>query len=309
MITKWVSFEEYSKWVEPIYLRKGLYNTRASESLLRQICRMEADVQSLWHASEQLRDSGYDGKTRKPKLGSSDADKHYAYVHGVCVHLGQLGESIFAANKSLAKSPQGMDFLELRDLQTDWDSYKTSGRIDQGINDLLGEAERLNAAYYDTVNDSDEFLIGQLSEDLPVFLRRDFETARDQFSVGLQEAGFLSAGRGLEGVLRAFAQKKGIWIDRKGSTTPAGEADFFDLIEVLAKVRWRSDKRPVLDTATKTLLHHLRTARNAAAHPNAHLTEENWRELAVVVAGHAGRLWKLAQRRYAGLVEKKISRA
>jgi hypothetical protein len=220
MITKWASFEEYSKWVEPLYLRKGLYTTRASQSLLRQICRMEADIQSLWHVTEQLRDSGYDGRTRKPKLDSSNADKHYAYVRGLCVHLLQLGESIFVTNKSLAKSPQGMDFLDLRDLQTDWDSYKNSGGIDQRINELLGEAERLSAAYYDTINDSDEFLIAQFSEDFPVFLRRDFDVARDQFSVGLQETGFLSAGRGLEGVLRAFAQKKGIWIDRKGSSTP-----------------------------------------------------------------------------------------
>jgi hypothetical protein len=92
-------------------------------------------------------------------------------------------------------------------------------------------------------------------------------------------------------------------------TKPAAEEDFYDLIECLSRTRWKSDKSPVINGRVKSLLHHIRTSRNAAAHPSITPVEENWRELAVIVASNANRIWKIAQRRYASLAEKKITRA
>jgi len=124
----------------------------------------------------------------------------------------------------------------------------------------------------------------------------------------MEELGFFSAGRGLEGVLRAVARKKQLVIESRSGITPVAEADFYDLIECLSRARWKTDKTPLIDGRIKSLLHHLRTSRNATAHPSKIPVDENWRALAIVVASHARRLWRLAERRYAGLVEKKIAR-
>jgi hypothetical protein len=190
----------------------------------------------------------------------------------------------------------------------DWERYRAEGQLPREINQLVDSACTLYFGLQEAVDGTRHFLIDQFDGDFPIQLKRDFIVARDQFSVGLDEAGFLSAGRGLEGVLRAVARKKQVSIETRGVLRPAAEADFRDLIECLSHVRWKADKSPMIDVRVKSLLHHLRTSRNATAHPSVEPLVENWRELAVIVASTARRLWKTSQRPYAGIVAKTVSR-
>jgi hypothetical protein len=308
MISPWRSFEEFSEWVTPQCVNRGLFHHNTRRSLLHRITDLRENADEMDEAIKDLRELGYDGDHAAPESASKRSDFAPPQSHGICLHICHCGEELLMYSKGLTMTHEAYDFLHAKALLEQWQRYDGSHRIHGEINELLDAAQTLLLGYRRTVDNSDEFLLDQLDVDLPEELERDFVTARDQFSVGLEESAFFSAGRGLEGVLRAVARKKQVTIESRGVSKPASEEDFHDLIECLSRARWKADKTPLIDGRIKSLLHHLRASRNAAAHPSMFPVDENWRALATLVASHAGRLWKLAGRRYAGLVEKKILR-
>lgn len=308
MISPWKSFEEYAEWVQPVCVRKNLFRSHTSYTLLKQITDLNESATEFHTAITELRELGYDGDRGSPPEIENDLNSSaLRSAKGICIHLCHVGEEILMYSSAFAKGNEADDFIHEKEMIEHWERYTNDGRIHRSINELLEASETLYSGYYNAVHNSAKFLLDELDSDFPPSLKRDFVTAQDQFSVGLEEQGFLSAGRGLEGVLRAFAAKKRIFIQSKTGTRPACEATFYDLIEALSRARWRKDKSPVLNTRINKLLHYIRASRNAAAHPAAETLDENWKELAVVVASRAKKLWKSAQQRYAGLVETKIS--
>ena len=79
-------------------------------------------------------------------------------------------------------------------------------------------------------------------------------------------------------------------IQRKNQAEAASESDLFDLIETMARIRWKRSGERLLTADTKALLHYLRTLRNATAHPTRNLTLAP-REIAKILAETANRLW------------------
>lgn len=306
IILPWTSYEEYAEYIQAEYVERNLFRHRTSQSLLDQITELQRSADAMSAAAKQLSELGYDGDRSRP---SEDTDSAPRSARGICIDLCHHGEEVLMYAKGLAQSHEADDFLHEKDILEHWDRYEGSDRIHDEINELVAATWTLCNGLHNAITGTEEFLLDQLDRDFPDVLKRDFIVARDQFSVGLEEAGFLSAGRGLEGVLRAVAQKKLLLIETRGVLKPAAEEDFFDLIECLSRTRWRTDKSPIISQRIKSLLHHIRTSRNAVAHPVTIPIEENWRELAVIVTSNANRIWKVGQRRYAGLREKKIVRS
>src|SRR5258708_10474247 len=104
------------------------------------------------------------------------------------------------------------------------------------IHQLMSDIHELLNGYQEFVQAEDRYLVGSL--DLPPSLESDFRLARNLFSVGFDEVGLLIAGRGLEGVLRKIADVRKITLEVKGKMSPASEADVYDLIEAMSRLRW-----------------------------------------------------------------------
>jgi len=307
IISSWRSLEEYNEWVQPIHVRKSLFRSHTSSTLIEQITDLNESAGQFRHAIDELTALGYVGYTRLHEPEEDRVDSDFATAWAICSELCLLGEEILMHSRALARSDDAADFLHGRQFLDTWkESTDRAGR-DRWINKFLTASHSLYAAYHNGVHSPKTFILDELDSDFPTALKRDFITAQDQFSVGLEEQGFLSTGRGLEGILRAFAAKKRILIQNKSGTRPACEASLHDLVEALSHARWRKDKSPVLHARINKLLHYIRASRNAAAHPATETLDENWKELAVVAASNANKLWKSAQQRYAGLVETKIA--
>jgi hypothetical protein len=305
VISRWGSFEEYSEWVQPVCVTKSSFRAVASSTLLEQITDLAETAYDFRQSLTELQNHGYDpsGRLHNPLDESQDA----ASALGICRHLCDLGERILICSRDLAKSRDASNFLHGKQYIDLYTEKSPDRRRDQWIGKLLAACHDLYSAYYNAVHNPDTFILDQLDASLPLVLKRDFISAQHQFSVGLFEQGFLSSGRGFEGVLRAFAQRKRLWIQTKSGKRPAGEASLRELIEVLSRARWRKDKSPVLSTRASSVLHFIRNSRNAVAHPATDDMDENWKEFALIAASNANKLWKLSQQRYAGLVETTIS--
>ena len=221
----------------------------------------------------------------------------FSELLSACERLSLNGEKILLLHNRLAVSHWTDDFIHEKDLDEHWEHYRQSERIFRKIKELVAAAQKLRDGFCRIAADDEQFLVGNLS--MPPELESHFVRARNLFSVGFDEAGFLFAGRGLEATLRAFAKKKELRFGQGAKEKPANEADLRDIIEIFSRARWRSDKSLIIDISTRNLLHLLRSTRNAVAHPTTQKTETSWRELAHVATRSAAALWKDAVRKRA----------
>jgi hypothetical protein len=101
-------------------------------------------------------------------------------------------------------------------------------------------------------------------------------------------------GRGLESVLRNIARIRKILIARKNQIEPAHEASLSDLIESMARLRWKRTSERLFSSQIQALLHFLRAQRNSNAHPvlQANKSMVAPREIASLVTETAAKLWK-----------------
>jgi hypothetical protein len=109
----------------------------------------------------------------------------------------------------------------------------------------------------------------------------DFRSARNLFSVGFDDVGLFLLERGLEGVLREITEVRHLAFEAKGKTIPATEADFYDLIEVIWQVRWKTKGTACCESARDRASRygdskaHVEGCRNGASQIRHHAHKEN----------------------------------
>lgn len=201
------------------------------------------------------------------------------------------GEELLLYHKRLTKSDASYGFLHQHDILEHWERYEKTGRIAMEIHQLMKDVDELLDGYGSLIQADDRFIVDHL--DLPASLESEFRLARNLFSVGFDDVGLHVAGRGLEGVLRRIADVRKISLDVKGKQSPASDADVYDLIEAMFRIRWKTRGTRLITPETKALLHYLRTLRNSSAHATRGMSTPivNPRETAIVVAETANRLW------------------
>lgn len=284
----WNSWEEYVEWVHPSVGRRGAWRLSHQQPWTEAESQLWEAVRRLTEARSSLHELGFTGS-------DDDVPPEDAGILGDAKRLVlsaiHSGEKLLLYHKRLAQSDASYGFLHQNDLLEHWDRYTNAGRIASEIHQFTRDISDLLQGYEALLRTEDRFIIGNL--DLPASLESDFRLARNLFSVGFDEIGLLIAGRGLEGVLRKIAHDRKILLEIKGKTVPASEADFYDLIEVMYQIRWKTRKTRFITAQTKALLHFLRTLRNAGAHPvQGSQLMSNPREAAVVIAETANALWK-----------------
>jgi hypothetical protein len=296
----WKSDDEFKKCVSPLGDPELLLNIVQSETRLEQVQRIATAVQSMTLGLANLR------KLECLNQPLSADMNTYAPARSLVLEIANSGEELIFLDERLVRDRSADDFIAVKKLHEDWQHHADAGTLMKEIQAFLLAVDNLLEGFSDNVReDSELFLEGSV---LPEFLLREFKLARDLFSVGFDEVGIFAAGRGLEGVLRAFAGHKGVFLRHQGKTRPASEADFRDLIEICYRLRWKSDKSRIIDQDTKSLLDLLRTVRNSTAHPNQRRQQQNWRELAIMTSTTANNLWKDAQRKRAQLVSKTVDK-
>jgi hypothetical protein len=201
------------------------------------------------------------------------------------------GEELLLYHQRLALSEASYGFLHAHELFEQWERYAGTPRITREIYQFIIDCRELIDGYHQMARADERFMIENI--ELPESLEADFRTARNLFSVGFDEIGLLIAGRGLECVLRRVAKDRRILMQTgKGSPRNASEVDFADLIEVIARVRWKARDIPLVSKETKTLLHYLRTIRNSQAHPQDEGDRsQTARETAKLTAVTANSIW------------------
>jgi hypothetical protein len=282
----WNSWEEYSASVRPHEMRVGHFKQSRIGTAFQAQQELLNAASTLTDSLNQLREAGFVARRR---AHSKPTEKPIDLLITVA-QLIRAGEELLLHHKRLALSGASYGFLHNNDLLEHWDRYKEGGRIYFEVQQLIKDAGKLLDGYRHMSEEDESLIVGKL--DLPEVLEQDFRLSRDLFSVGFEETGLLVAGRGLEGVLREITRKRQIMFEVKGKSTPASEADFFDLIEVMSRIRWKTSGTPLVARDTKALLHFLRVTRNSGAHSGGGLGTQEFRETAIVVANTADCLWK-----------------
>ncbi|MGO9404751.1 MAG: hypothetical protein ACLPVW_14910 [Terriglobales bacterium] len=286
----WASWQEYFDVVHPVRLdREGLFRLAVEESWFEKEKRLSQAAHELAELTESLRNLGFSGnKAHVPPEDPSILPQ----VRRLAEDAVFAGESLLLYHKRLAMSDGSYGFFHQHDVLDHWERYLEHGRIFREVHQLVADIDALLDSYYTFVQTDARFLVDGL--DLPLSLKTDFRLARDLFSVGFDEVGLLIAGRGLEGVLRNVARLKKISLAAKGKTSPASEADFYDLIETMSQIRWKVKGTRLITSETKALLHYLRSLRNSGAHPAAASKSKRGatpRDVAAVIAGTASQIW------------------
>ena len=284
----WTSWDEYVNAIHPVAIRHGALNLSHRDTQFESVGRLLASVNRFTNAVYALETLGF-AVEKSPLLRKSDAIKN-AFPHAQeAVHAG---EELLLYHKRLALSEASYGFLHAHDLLEHWDRYADTSSIAHEIYQFTKDCRELLDGYHQIARADERFIVENI--ELPENLESDFRTARNLFSVGLDEIGLLVAGRGLEGVLRRVAKDRKIYMQTSRSNPrAANEVDFADLIEVIARVRWKVKDIPLISRDTKTLLHYLRTIRNSQAHPQQQGNlSQTARDAARVTAITASSIWK-----------------
>jgi hypothetical protein len=291
----WHSWQEYVEAVHPSLAdRPGLWRQSHRQSRLETVRHLLEAVSELTEAQRDLSELGYSGNDdQRPPHDSKTINMAKRLVTKAIY----AGEMLLLYHRRLAESDASYGFLHQNELLKHWDRYEQTGRIAGEIQQLSADISELLQGYQHLLKTEERFIIGRL--ELPAELEADFQTARHLFSIGFDEVGLLIARRGLEGVLLKIAHARKIAIEVKGKISPAHETDFYDLIEAMYHIRWKVKGGRLIDNETRSLLHYLRTLRNAGAHPRFVRTRSggNCRETAIVIADTANLLWTQASSR------------
>lgn len=286
----WSTWQEYVDYVHPVVVdSKGVFDLAKRRSWFENELRLGDALRKLTTALESLAELGFKGDNNNaPPDDSSILEQ----ANRLAIDLVHAGEMLLLYHKRLATSRASYGFLHQNDLIDHWDRYSATKRIFKEIDQLVEDTQELLSGYHEMVQTDEEFLVHNM--DLPDDLEADFRKARNLFSVGFDDIGVLIAGRGLEGVLCKVAKVRKIMIEVKGKLEPAADADLYDLIEAMFRVRWKTNGTRLITSETRALLHYLRILRNGNAHFNTHGQEATLspHETAAVIAETANQLWK-----------------
>lgn len=288
MPLRWSSYEEYIEAVHPIMVDKpGMFTELCNESLA-QVERSLAVAQTeLEAAVERLRRLGL---IPKPQLGHEPSRVFFRDGQDAVLQTVHAGELMLLYDKRLALSDCASSFLGEHDLPDQWERYHP-GRSVMASCKLLHGAEELLRGFREFEDRDRRFLAEQI-DGLPRDLAADFMSARDLFSVGLDEEGLFVAGRGVERVLREIAKRRKLKKKSEKGLRGIEELWFKDLLDALSKVHWGRTGKPLIERDTKALLDFVRELRNRTAHPDEPESVRNPREVVLVMAEHAATLWK-----------------
>ena len=253
----WNSWEEYIAVVNPVAVdAPGRLRLAQRSSWFQTDTQLWEAVKELEEKVQGLRKLGFTGNDHdRPPNDPSIMNE----VHSLALDAVYAGEELLLHHRKLAESDAVYGFLSQHDMLNHWDRYAKTNRIYKEVHRLVADIGEMLKGYQEFVQSDDRFLVGNL--DLPPLLEVEFRLARDLFSVGFDEVGLLIAGRGLEGVLRKIADVRKLFLVVKGKSSPASEADFYDLIETMFQIRWKKSGTRLITPETKTLLHYLRTLR------------------------------------------------
>jgi hypothetical protein len=302
----WKSWDEYVRRVQPVAFDKpGYVRLAERDSLFEVDGRLRDAKRELDEGTQSLRKLGFAGRKH-------DKPPNDPAILGQAQRL--VWEAVYAAeelllyHRRLAESDASYGFLHQHDILKCWGRYSKTGRIFLEVQQLVQDIDCLLEGYEELVQVDEKFVTGDI--DLPESLEVEFRTARNLFSIGLDEIGLLIAGRGMEGVLREIALKRKIVLQMGNRTSPAHEADFFDLIEIMFHLRWKKSGTRLISPDTKNLLHYLRAIRNSGAHASrAPKRMSSPREMAVVIARNATELWNEASGTRAQLVPTTVQKS
>jgi len=301
----WSSYEEFAKYVSP----KDVRNSRFVEITQRDsrfgcIVILSEAFEEFRTALHNLKGLGFESESavgNREKLSAAQKEVW---------DLARSGETLLSLHKRLATSHWADLFLSRKEISEEWERYQKSDWIFGEIRRFMKGCDDLCKGFFELSREDEEFLIHQLK--LPKKLRSDFVVARDLFSVGMDEVGLLVVGRGVEAVLRETARLKRLVIVDHGKSKgkPAQEADFYDLIEVLYRTRFRKDGSRFLEKKDRHLLHFLRDIRNASAHPSEGSSNEerNAREVARLAAAMADKYWQKVTDRTVRIASRAIEK-
>lgn len=300
----WNSWEEYLKAVYPVAVNPdgGLWHAK-KDTWFKNASRLWSAVHKLEDCTNSLRALGFTGEdhTRPP-----DDPAISQQANNLVLEAVYAGEELLFFDKRLcaAANDVAYGFRHQKGILESWNRYSATPRIASEIHQLVKDIDQMLSGYYALIQADHSFLLGTL--DLPDSLEADFRLARDLFSTGFDEIGLLVTGRGLEGVLRKIAAVRKISLQTK-KLFPASEADTYDLIEVMYRVRWKTTGMPLISQETRALLHYLRTLRNGGAHPkNDAKPNSGARELAIVISAAANQLWSQVVSNTRARIEPKV---
>lgn len=286
----WSSWQEFLDYVHPASAdNRGLFVNVKNGTTFEVEWDLHKAFEELTDTLSSLAKLGFAGRdNERPPDDLSILDE----AHGLVEELIHAGEELLLHHKRLAQSDAAYGFLSQHHILEHWDRYSATKRIFREIDQLVTDTSELTAGFYRMKSDDEKFLIYHL--DLPSELESDFRVARNLFSIGVDEVGVFMVGRGFETVLRSIAKSRKIMISNKNQIEPASEADLFNLIEAMARLRWKRTASKLITTETKALLHYLRALRNSNAHPILEGTRSaiGAREIASLTTEIASRLWK-----------------
>lgn len=289
-MSRWKSYEEYKTSVIPEFVTDAQeFNELVNFSALQRVEELFSWMVDVSGGVSSLR------KLSSPWGESSEPDANS--VHEAQRQVRKLVESAeyaFVHSRSLALSDLATDFIYTKSVVRNWEKY-SARRIVHRVKRLVSSGEKLFDAM-EAIRNQAAFLFKDTVSALPPNLHADFLAAREQFELELDEAGAFFAGRGLEGVLREIARKLQVTITQRNKLVSdlVHEADFYNLIEAMSRLKWKGSGSPVLDRKVKALLHYLRSARNATAHPagpRSYDDEPDWRDIANLSAKATKQIW------------------
>ncbi len=304
----WRDFEEYNDWVQPSALNnpQALFRGMRIKSSLQRATTLMEKILELREATQQL------ATLWKKNSDQESLTKGQAW--GSALEIAAAAEELFIYCEPLARTEAAGDLTSEKDLYEHWERYR-GHRLEMTVPDLIAAAEAVVQEAYKHLENAGRFLDDPARE-LPEMLRRQFETARDLFSVECPEMAGFAALRGLEATLREIVRHQGVELVQTRGTgqsrkTPLYEADLNDIIESTKRLHWTRGKYTVSSPRVVTLLHHLRVARNVAAHPGEGCSDQggaNWREIAILAARAATSLWTNSKKGRRRIVEKSIDK-
>ena len=302
----WKSWDEYVRAIQPVAFDNSGYAPLAERDPLFEVDgRLFEAKRRLEERTQTLRKLGFSGRKHDHPPNDVGILGQAQTLVRDCVYAA---EELLLYHRRLAESHASYGFLHQHDILKCWGRYAQTGRIFREVHQLVRDIDQLLEGYEELVQAEQAFLVDEI--ELPESLETDFRTARNLFSIGLDEVGLLIAGRGMEGVLREIASKRKILLEVKAKASPADEADVFDLIETMFRLRWKKSGTRLISPETKNLLHYLRAIRNSGAHAGrARKRMSSPREVAVIIARSASELWNEVSSTRAQLVPTTVPKS
>ena len=297
----WKNVDEYRKWNFPVAIEfpERLFRDYMRQTPLQRIANLAQYLLNLEATAERF---------NHVWLANPEAEAHTgSEAYMLSVELAEAGEELLMYCEAIARTEIAADFRGHKELFKHWQRYGTK-RLPFEVPHLLSAARLLARAVRSHIEQSGCALEPWVT-DLPSLLRKHFDTARDLLSVDLREMAGFAALRGLEATLRELVRKGHITFQPRKTTDAESlcDADLYDLIEAGKRLRWASDKKPILSAQAASLLHYLRTVRNVTAHASEP-DEDSWDEIVQTATKYAASLWRTSRSARRRIVPRLLER-